>query len=296
MNYLAPYVLWMDPPDPAFDEFTYGEHGRRSRRLLRNVHEGDYIFFHTTIHGQKVISAYFVVDRVIRTTDVQKDPRLMAKYHNPHLENDDPDETDVIVFGDPIVSKLLRRPLVFDKQLAKNLDLGIEFRTDRSETQSIGWACREWRELSRDRVEYLLGRIEDWEKESIGENTFFTSDEIAQILERDLENYIVREPQILGKGLRVVKRQMVTPTGRLDVLLEDRKGNPVVVELKLDMIGRDAVKQLKKYMRFIRQQTNKRVSGILVCRGIYPAFEEELSELDDISIFLYGWKMDIKKI
>ena len=176
------------------------------------------------------------------------------------------------------------------------LNLGIEFKKNRSETQSIGWACREWRELSRDRVEFLLDRIENWEKESIGENTFFTSDEITQILERDLENYIVREPHILGKGLKFVERQKATPNGRLDILLKDRRGNPVVVELKLDMIGRDAIRQLKKYMRFIRHDMNKRVTGILVCKGIYPAFEEELSGLDDISIFLYGWKMDIKKV
>lgn len=294
MNYLGPYI-WLDPPDPDLDEFTYGEHGYRGRRLLKNVKKGDYIFFHTKTHRQKVISAYFVVDRIMRTMDVQDDPHLSLKYHAPHLDHEDPDENDVIVFGDPIESRKLRRPLPFDRRLAKRLDLAVKFRKDRTDTQSIGSACREWRELSQEQVQLLLDEIEDWEKDIITDDTLLSTDEISQFLERDLENYLTKNPHILGKRLKVSRRQMDTPKGRLDLLLEDRRGNLVVAELKLDLIGRDAIQQLKRYMSFVGHERRRRVRGIIVCRGVLPAFEEDLSELEDISILVYGWKMGIQE-
>lgn len=294
-NYLAPYVTWIDDIDPAFDEFTYGEHGHRGRRLLRKMKKGNFIFWHRTSHHRKEITAYYVVDRVMRTIDVQENPQLRSKYHNPHLDADDPDASDVIVFGDPIESRVLRRPLPFNRRIAKKLNLGIGFKKGRSETQSIGSACREWRELGDKEVEFLLDEIREWEAESISGDTFFSTDEITQILERDLENYLVREPQTLGKGLRVVKRQMRTPGGRLDILLEDRRGNLVVAELKLDFIGRDAVRQLKNYMRFVKHEERRKVKGIIVCKGVLPAFEEDLSYLNNVSVFTYGWKMAIQE-
>jgi hypothetical protein len=259
------------------------------------MQKGGYVFWHTTSHHQKMITAYYVVDRVLRTKDVQENPRLNSKYHNPHLGRDDPDDSDVILFGDPIESRVLRRPLPFDRRIAKNLGLGIEFKKGRSETQSIGSACREWRELGDEEVEFLLDEVKEWEAECIGEDTFFSTDEITQILERDLENYLVKEPHTLGKKLKVVDRQMNTPVGRLDILFEDRRGDLIVAELKLDFIGRDAVRQIKNYMRFVRHEMHKKVRGIIVCKGVLPTFEEDLSNLHDISIFVYGWKMAIQE-
>ena len=294
MHYLVPYVR-QDPQDPVFDEFTYGENGRRANRLREKVGKGDYLFFHTTIHRQKVVTAYFVVDRIMRTSDVMQNRHLKDKYHNPHLANDHPEDDDVIVFGDPIESRELRRPLPFDRNLANGLGLKIKFGGKRSDTETIGSACREWRDLQQDRADYLLSVIEKWEKSAIGEDTIFSTDEITQILERDIENYLVRKPRTIGMGLKIAGRQKVTPVGRLDLLLEDQNGNLLVVELKLDLIGRDAVRQLRRYMDFVKGRTRKEVRGAIVCRGVLPAFEEELSNLQDIEVFTYGWRMGIQK-
>jgi RecB family endonuclease NucS len=55
------------------------------------------------------------------------------------------------------------------------------------------------------------------------------------------------------------KRQAQTiDGGTIDLLFEDKEGNPVVVELKLSRIGRGAVNQLKRYMKWVRGETKKR--------------------------------------
>ncbi len=77
MHLLIPYVK-LSHPDPAFDEFTYGDSGQRARKLKRDVKRGDYIFFHTTKRGKKFITAYYVVDRVLDTVVACQDKALVV--------------------------------------------------------------------------------------------------------------------------------------------------------------------------------------------------------------------------
>ena len=77
------------------------------------------------------------------------------------------------------------------------------------------------------------------------------------------------------------------------MLFEDKNRNVVVVELKLDTIGRDAKTQLQRYMHRIGAETKKNVRGIIVCKDVLPAFEKEFKKLADIRIFHYGWKLTV---
>ncbi|MBU1062205.1 MAG: type I restriction enzyme HsdR N-terminal domain-containing protein, partial [Candidatus Omnitrophica bacterium] len=91
---------------------------------------------------------------------VVKDKDIIAKYRNPHilrwLSTDKRYDDDVMVFGDFARSKILEKPLLFDKILSEKLDLNIKFRDDRTENQSIVSATRSWRELSNEKVQILL--------------------------------------------------------------------------------------------------------------------------------------------
>ena len=75
MNLLIPYVHLYDHPDPLFKEFTYGDVGTRARKLKKDLKNGDYVFFHTSIGGRKYITAYYVVDRVLNTAEAVKDKK-----------------------------------------------------------------------------------------------------------------------------------------------------------------------------------------------------------------------------
>ena len=96
---------------------------------------------------------------------------------------------------------------------------------------------------------------------------------------------------LIGKSLNLEKQQLVTDDGRIDLLFADVGGNKIVVEMKLHKIGIEAVKQIKNYMKWVKKTTKKNVSGIIVCEGVMPAFEDDIKKLKDIKVFCYGWQL-----
>lgn len=122
MNLLIPYIYIPGHEDPLFEEFTYADFDARARKLKEDVAEGDYLFFHATTRGKKCITAYYVVDRILDAVTARKNKNIMAKYKNDHLSfPDDYERDEAILFGDPIESKILKRPLPFDRTLAEKL-------------------------------------------------------------------------------------------------------------------------------------------------------------------------------
>lgn len=289
MNLLIPYVHLYNHPDPAFNEYTYGYSDTKARvEKLKKLEKGDYIFFHTSIRGKKYITSYYVVDRILDTSDAIKDRNIKAKYNNPHLL-EKPRILDAIVFGDPITSRNLDRPLLFDKQLAKKLSLNIKFTKDKTEKDCINYATRAWRKLEDKDVNMLLKRIE---KEKPQE-TILSTDEVTEIIEKDLENFFEHNPDLIGKSIKIKYRQLDTEVGRIDLLCEDKRGKLIVVELKLGRIGHDAIQQLKRYMNHIKKQSKKEVDGVIICKGIMPAFEEDIKKIKKIKVLFYGWQLKI---
>ena len=62
-----------------------------------------------------------------------------------------------------------------------------------------------------------------------------------------LEDLLVRHPEMLERGLKLVGRQTPTETGWLDLLAVDRDGRLVVYELKRGTLAREAVTQVLDY-------------------------------------------------
>lgn len=297
MNLLIPYRHLYDHNDPLLEEFTYGDVGFRGRQLKNDVKKGDYLFFHIGKGGKRYITAYYVVERVLDTAEAIKDRNIVAKYKNPHIERRPSKHKryngDVIVFGDPIESRVLDKRLLFDRSLSEKLSLNIRFPKERTETQAISSATRAWRELTHKDVGILFEAIESSEKEGFGIETVLSTDEVTEIIEVDIENFIEKNPNLIGASLRLERRQFDTPVGRIDMLFEDTSRNLLVVELKLNKIGRDAINQLRKYMGWVRKETGKKVAGAIVCKGVMPAFQEDLKKLKNIRIFCYGWQLKV---
>jgi hypothetical protein len=304
MNLLVPYVKLPDHNDPLFEEFTYGDVGQRARKL-KTLQQGDHVFFHTTKEGRKCITAYYTVARVMDTKDVVKNLDLSSKFKNPHISRwrkhkrysgDD----DVIVFGDPITSRIASKPLTFDKRLAARLSLNIRFPNGRMESQAIGSATRSWRQLSDRDVRILQEAIADCQEANedgdVRLDGILTTEEVSQVVERHIEGLLARNPSLVSLSVASVRRQVETDDGRIDLLMDTKTGQIVVLEVKLHRIGRDAVKQLRNYMNWVGKGRGKRsVSGIIICEGVLPAFAEELAKLKDIKIMCYGWCLKLRE-
>ena len=162
MHLLIPYVQLPDHADPLFNEFTYGDIGQRARQL-KKLKTGTYVFFHTSKHGKKYITAFYVVDRVIDTAAAARNKLISDKYKNPHIHEYLAGErnygNDTLLFGDPILSRVFEKPLLFDRKLANKLSLNIKFASDKSETQVIGSATRQWRKLTEEMQKCCLTKL-----------------------------------------------------------------------------------------------------------------------------------------
>jgi RecB family endonuclease NucS len=116
------------------------------------------------------------------------------------------------------------------------------------------------------------------------------------VVEKHIEGLLAKNPSLLGHSVTSVKRQVETDEGRIDLLLNTKAGHIIVVEVKLHRIGRDAVQQLRNYMKWVRQgRRGHTVSGVIVCEGVLPAFAEDVARLKDIKVMCYGWQLKLRK-
>jgi endonuclease NucS-like protein len=90
--------------------------------------------------------------------------------------------------------------------------------------------------------------------------------------ERALSNYLASYPHRLEDGLMPhpdakVREKVFSDRTRLDVLLIDRDGQPVIVECKQHQPTVADIQQLRHYMDLLKEETERRPRGILVHGG-----------------------------
>jgi hypothetical protein len=69
--------------------------------------------------------------------------------------------------------------------------------------------------------------------------------------EDELEEWIVKSPDILGEKLLLIAKQLDIPNGRLDLLAIDANGRLVIIELKRALAPREAVAQGLDYASWL---------------------------------------------
>jgi len=86
--------------------------------------------------------------------------------------------------------------------------------------------------------------------------------------ERDMVERILRDPNIVEPGLRIIEKEYETMVGHIDLLAQDSQGNIVVIELKRNQAGPDSVHQLRRYVDHLTRKGYSKVRGILVAPSI----------------------------
>ena len=122
-----------------------------------------------------------------------------------------------------------------------------------------------------------------------------TTEEVSETLERDVEDYLAKNPSLIADGLKLLGQQLEVKSGRIDLLFGTMCGNLVVVEVKLGRIGREAMRQVQDYVSDIKAtERPKKVEGVLVCAGVMPAFESELRKQSKVRILIHGWRIEVQ--
>ena len=259
MNYLIGYKdaeRNFGHEDPMLTEYTYGESGANTDKLQK-VQKGDFLFFHKTIHNKRYITAYYLVEEVVIVKDIKQNRLIMNKYDNPHLKKEIHQLTpsECIAFGNPIQSKVLQVPLEITPELLSKLSRPANLNPNQSLLSAISSALRTWKELNPSDINLLLDLIEQNESKGRLTNRVLTAEEVFQILERDIEKFIISNPSILDVNYKIEKSQHIfSDESRLDLLLRDTTNNEfIVLEIKKGPIDRNALNQIKHYIKLCKK-------------------------------------------
>jgi len=302
-SYLIPYLDSKKndgEEDPLFSEYTYGDKGNRGETLKNKVLKGDYLFFHTSIRNKRCITAFYEVEEVMDIQKARADKIIMMKYRNPHLISTKTQDYEVIVFGNPIKSVVLHTPLEINRALLKELSIPFTPSPKQTELAALSSKFRNWLSLTDAQIKLLLQKVNALHNQSYLRQKQLSSDEIRQLSEADIEQFLADNPSVLDTDLIFLSRQHQFNDGkRLDLLVKNGKTQQIyIVEIKKNEIGTEVLKQIKGYIkRYETEENIKDVKGIIVCKGILPHFENEvmkqLSE-ERIQIYQYGWMFSIQ--
>lgn len=137
--------------------------------------------------------------------------------------------------------------------------------------------------------------------ESVDSNEFF---EATISLERDLEQYLIRDLNQIEDGLRLYSskgisgQQFNTEVGRLDILAVDKNDDFVVIELKAGTANYTAIGQILGYTGWIKQNLSKgkKVRGIIIADDFDKRVKYASMDLTNITLKKYEVSFKIKDV
>ena len=123
-------------------------------------------------------------------------------------------------------------------------------------------------------------------------------------LERDLEQYIIRDLNQIKEGLKLYSnkgisgRQFNTEVGRIDILAYDKNDDLVVIELKAGTANYAVIGQILGYISWVRKNLSqgKGVRGIIIADDFDKRVKYASSELANIALKKYEVSFKIKNI
>ncbi|UOQ92220.1 hypothetical protein MUO14_17260 [Halobacillus shinanisalinarum] len=100
-------------------------------------------------------------------------------------------------------------------------------------------ALRQWKPLSGKDADYLKEQIEATDAEGRLSENYLSSEEVFQLLERDIEKFLHNNPTVLGENFDIVDQQRILGNdSRLDLLLSNKHTREyIVVEIKKRAFG-----------------------------------------------------------
>jgi RecB family endonuclease NucS len=119
---------------------------------------------------------------------------------------------------------------------------------------------------SEDRLEIRLVEVLSDVSHELGEAASLEKDGV----ERDLQEELAAQPEVLEEGLRLVRREWPTDVGPVDLMCRDSEGGWVAIEVK--RVGTiEAVEQLSRYLERIRvDPARSSCRGLLAAQRLRP--------------------------
>jgi len=121
---------------------------------------------------------------------------------------------------------------------------------------------------------------DDSEKAESNRGEIQATSHLSQIYEADIQEFIVKNINLLEDGLRVIEQHKKISKdnkviGEMDILCKDMDGDYVVVEVKKGVAKREVAGQIATYWGWVKENlpTGKEPRGIIVASGIDAQLE-----------------------
>lgn len=92
--------------------------------------------------------------------------------------------------------------------------------------------------------------------------------------EKEVSDILRKHPELIEEGFRIISTEFREKAGIIDVLGVDAKGRRTIVEIKKDKAGKDAVRQVLRYVK----EAGTGVRAILLSSNITPEAEKMLKK------------------
>jgi hypothetical protein len=147
-----------------------------------------------------------------------------------------------------------------------------------------------------NRIKSLIGESGELYQEVVEEG--IEEKKFALSVERDIQNYIVNNPESLEKGLKIVEKEYVTAIGRIDVLCIDKSSNYVVIEVKAGTADISTFGQISSYIGAIQRDLAKgqKVRGIIVANDFDEKLKIAISTNPSISLKKYNVNFQFENV
>lgn len=127
------------------------------------------------------------------------------------------------------------------------------------------------------------------------------------LLEKDLQNYLARNLEVIEPGLRLYVDEAEAISGieveaggrRIDILAIDRNSCLVVLELKVSKGYDRAVGQLLRYVNWVKKELadpDQKVRGIIICRNMTEDLQLACASVLDVELFEYQLSVTVKQV
>lgn len=127
------------------------------------------------------------------------------------------------------------------------------------------------------------------------------------LLEKDLQNYLARNLEVIEPELRLYVDESEAITGieveaggrRIDILAIDRNNSLVVLELKVSKGYDRVVGQLLRYVNWVRKELadpGQKVRGIILCRNMTEDLRLACADVPNVELFEYQLSVTVKKV
>lgn len=154
--------------------------------------------------------------------------------------------------------------------------------------------------------EALAEDVDDEQRDDAGGEPLAGSSQF--LLEKDLQNYLARNLEVVEPGLRLYVNESDAITGieveagngrRIDILAIDRNNCLVVLELKVSKGFDRVVGQLLRYVNWVRKELadpGQKVRGIILCRNMTEDLRLACADVPNVELFEYQLSVTVKRV